>query len=40
MDPGAKVRFTGQVGRRGSDAVMVNPAYELLAAGGGDQPLS
>ena len=39
LDPGAKVRFTGQVGTRGREAVMINPAYELLAAGGGDQPL-
>ncbi|HEX6931261.1 MAG TPA: amino acid permease [Streptosporangiaceae bacterium] len=40
LDPGAKVRFTGQVGRRGSDVVMVNPAYELLAPGEDDSPLS
>jgi amino acid permease-like protein len=40
LDPGAKVRFTGQVGTRGSDTVMVNPAYELLAPGEDDSPLS
>jgi hypothetical protein len=33
LDPGAKVRFTGQVGMRGNVAVMINPAYELLAPG-------
>jgi hypothetical protein len=37
--PGAKVRFTGQVGVRDKEAVMINPAYELLAPGAGD-PLS
>ncbi len=40
LDPGAKVRFTGQVGARGSEAVMINPAYELLAPGEDDSPLS
>ena len=40
LDPGAKVRFTGQVGTRGTDAVMINPAYELLAPGEDDSPLS
>ena len=40
LDPGAKVRFTGQVGTRGNVAVMINPAYELLAPGEGDAPLS
>ena len=40
LDPGAKVRFTGQVGWRDGDAVMVNPAYELLAPGEGDSPPS
>ena len=40
LDPGAKVRFTGQVGMRGNDAVMINPAYELLAPGEDDSPLS
>lgn len=36
LDPGAKVRFTGQVGVRDKEAVMINPAYELLAPGAGD----
>jgi amino acid transporter len=40
LDPGAKVRFTGQVGMRGKVAVMVNPAYELLAPGEDDSPPS
>jgi hypothetical protein len=40
LDPGAKVRFTGQVGMRGNVPVMVNPAYELLAPGEDDSPLS
>jgi amino acid transporter len=40
LDPGAKVRFTGQVGWRDGDPVMVNPAYELLAPGEGDSPPS
>ena len=40
LDPGAKVRFTGQVGMRGNVAVMINPAYELLAPGEDDSPLS
>jgi hypothetical protein len=39
LDPGAKVRFTGQVGTRGNVAVMINPAYELLAPGEDDEPL-
>jgi amino acid transporter len=39
LDPGAKVRFTGQVGTRGNAAVMINPAYELLAPGEDDAPL-
>jgi len=38
LDPGAKVRFTGQVGMRDNQAVMINPAYELLAPGEGDSP--
>jgi hypothetical protein len=38
LDPGAKVRFTGQVGVRDKEAVMINPAYELLAPGSGDSP--
>jgi len=40
LDPGAKVRFTGQVGTRGGEPVMINPAYELLAPGEDDSPLS
>jgi hypothetical protein len=36
LDPGAKVRLTGQVGTRGHEVVMVNPAYELLTPGKGD----
>jgi len=36
--PGAKVRFTGQVGVRDRMAVMINPAYELLAPGTGHSP--
>jgi amino acid transporter len=36
LDPGAKVRFTGQVGTRGREVVMVNPAYQLLAPGSHD----
>jgi len=40
LDPGAKVRFTGQVGVRDKEAVMINPAYELLAPGSGDSPAS
>jgi amino acid transporter len=38
LDPGAKVRFTGRVGVRGKEPVMINPAYELLAPGAGDSP--
>jgi RecG-like helicase len=38
LDPGARVRFIGQVGVRGNQAVMINPAYELLALGKGDSP--
>ena len=38
LDPGAKVRFTGQVGMRGREVVMVNPAYELLVPGAGHTP--
>ncbi len=33
LNPGAKVRFTGQVAIRDHQAVMINPAYELLAPG-------
>ena len=40
LDPGAKVRFTGQVGVVDKEAVMINPAYELLAPGAGDSPES
>jgi amino acid transporter len=40
LDPGAKVRLTGQVGSRGRAVVMTNPAYELLAPGKGDSPAS
>jgi len=40
LDPGAKVRFTGQVGMRGNVAVMINPAYELLAPGEDTSPPS
>jgi RecG-like helicase len=40
LDPGAKVRLTGQVGMRDKEAVMINPAYELLAAGTDDSPAS
>jgi amino acid transporter len=36
LDPGAKVRLIGQVGFRDREAVMINPAYELLAPGTGD----
>ncbi len=39
LDPGAKVRLTGQVGSRGRAVVMINPAYELLSPGKGDSPL-
>ncbi|HET9897876.1 MAG TPA: amino acid permease [Streptosporangiaceae bacterium] len=39
LDPGARVRLTGQVGSRGRAAVMINPAYELLSAGKGDSSL-
>jgi len=40
LDPGAKVRLTGQVGVRDKEAVMINPAYELLAPGTDDSPAS
>jgi hypothetical protein len=36
LDPGAKVRLTGQVGTRGQAMVMINPAYELISPGKGD----
>jgi hypothetical protein len=35
---GARVRFRGQVGMRDGDPVMINPAYELVAAGQGPPP--
>ena len=38
LDPGAKVRLTGQVGTRGKAMVMINPAYELLSPGSGESP--
>jgi amino acid transporter len=40
LDPGAKVRLTGQVGAQGKVVVMVNPAYELLLPGEGASPAS
>jgi amino acid transporter len=33
LEPGVKVRFTGQVGRKSGEAIMINPAYELLTPG-------
>jgi amino acid transporter len=33
LRPGVKVRLRGQVGIRNAQAVMINPAYELLAPG-------
>jgi amino acid transporter len=33
LDPGAKVRLTGQVGAHDREVVMINPVYELLAPG-------
>jgi amino acid transporter len=38
LDPGAKVRLTGQVGARGRAVVMINPAYELISPGKGHSP--
>jgi amino acid transporter len=38
LEPGSRVRLTGQVGSRGRKTVMINPAYELLAPGSGDSP--
>ncbi len=38
LDPGARVRFRGQVGTRDGQAIMINPAYELLAPGPGGTP--
>jgi amino acid transporter len=36
LEPGSRVRLTGQVGSRGRETVMINPAYDLLAPGSGD----
>jgi hypothetical protein len=36
LRPGAKVRLRGQVGMKAGKPVMINPAYQLLAAGGPD----
>jgi RecG-like helicase len=33
VECGARVRFRGQVGMRSGGPVMINPAYELVAAG-------
>jgi amino acid transporter len=38
LDPGARVRFRGPVGTRDGQAIMINPAYELLAPGPGGSP--
>jgi hypothetical protein len=38
LQPGAMVRLRGPVGIRDGHAVMINPAYELLAPGTGGQP--
>jgi len=38
--PGARARFRGPVGIRDGHAVMINPAYELLAHGTGGKPHS
>jgi amino acid transporter len=38
LEPGSRVRLTGQVGSRGRETVMINPAYDLLAPGSGDSP--
>jgi len=38
LECGSRVRFRGQVGMREGGPVMINPAYELLAAGQGTQP--
>jgi amino acid transporter len=35
---GARVRFRGHVGLRNGNPVMINPAYELVAAGEGTSP--
>jgi amino acid transporter len=38
LDPGAKVRLRGLVGRQDGRAIMINPAYELLAPGSDSSP--
>jgi hypothetical protein len=38
LDPGARVRFRGPVGIREGHAIMINPAYDLLAPGSGGLP--
>jgi amino acid transporter len=38
LDCGARVRFRGQVGMRPDGPVMINPAYELVAAGSPEPP--
>jgi amino acid transporter len=38
LDPGARVRLRGRVGTRDGRAIMINPAYELLAPGTGGAP--
>jgi hypothetical protein len=35
LECGSRVRFRGQVGMRAGGPVMINPAYELVAAGTG-----
>jgi hypothetical protein len=38
LDPGAKVRLRGLVGLQDGRAIMINPAYELLAPGSDSSP--
>jgi hypothetical protein len=38
LDPGAKVRLRGLVGRQDGRSIMINPAYELLAPGSDSSP--
>jgi hypothetical protein len=38
LDCGSRVRFRGQVGIRDGEAVMINPAYELVAPGTAEPP--
>jgi RecG-like helicase len=38
LDPGVRVRLRGRVGTRDGRAIMINPAYELLAPGPGSSP--